>query len=362
MTKNRDATADAHMLEIVERAAQAWRRTFDSMDFVVLTADAGGIVQRVNRFALSLLGGRFEDWLYRPSSELPDVLPWSEVKKLVDNARADGMPHRSQAGTEQVWDLSCTGFGPGDEFCVVWARDITETVELHRAVVRSQAMSAMGQLLAGVAHEVRNPLFAITALLDAWALQPGVQETPFLPMLRKEVTRMRQLMEELLEYGRPYNPELVAGDLREVAAEAMSILKAAADERNLTFQIDVNGVVRMDRVRMLRVFLNLLQNAIDHSPPGGVVRLESRLQTDVQPTTLEIAIRDYGPGFTGEDLPRVFDPFFTKRQGGTGLGLPIVQRIVEEHGGTITAGNHEAGGAVLRLRFPTAEAPAPASD
>ena len=359
MTENRDANSSAQMFEIVERAAQAWRHTFDAMDCIVLTADAGGVVQRVNRAALSLLGGRFEDWLYRPLRELPDQLPWSEVKKLVDEARADGNAHRSQVGTETVWELSCTGFGPSDDFCVVWARDITETVELHRAVIRSQAMGAMGQLLAGVAHEVRNPLFAITALLDAWALQPDVQETPILPMLRREVTRMRQLMEELLEYGRPYNPELVPGDLRDVAAEAMSILKGAADERNVTFKIDVNGHVRMDRIRMLRVFLNLLQNAIDHSPPGGVVELESRLHADAHSTSLEIAIRDSGPGFSGEDLPRVFDPFFTRRQGGTGLGLPIVQRIVEEHGGTITAGNHPDGGAVLRLRFPAAGALGP---
>ncbi len=360
MSDNREPNSSAQLLEIVERAAQAWRRTFDAMDCLVLTADPDGVVQRVNRTALSLLGGRFEDWLYRPLSELPDQLPWSEVKKLVDEARADGSPHRSQVGTDRVWELSCTGFGPNNDFCVVWARDITETVELHRAVIRSQAMSAMGQLLAGVAHEVRNPLFAITALLDAWALQPGVQETPFLPMLRKEVTRMRQLMEELLEYGRPYNPELVAGELRDVAAEAMTILKPAADERRLTFQIDVSGSVKMDRVRMLRVFLNLLQNAIDHSPDGGLVELESRLQTDAHPHVLEIAIRDNGPGFTGEDLPRVFDPFYTKRQGGTGLGLPIVQRIVEEHGGTVTAGNHADGGAVLRLRFPAIEAVGPA--
>ena len=103
--------------------------------------------------------------------------------------------------------------------------------ELRRAVAKSEAMGAMGELLAGVAHEVRNPLFAITALLDAWSLKAQVQEGPFLPALRREVTRMRQLMEELLEYGRPFNPKLMIGDLRTVANEAVRILSVPASER-----------------------------------------------------------------------------------------------------------------------------------
>jgi signal transduction histidine kinase len=225
-------------------------------------------------------------------------------------------------------------------------------VELQRTVVRSEAMGAMGELLAGVAHEVRNPLFAITALLDAWALEPGIQERPFLGMLRREVMRLRQLMEELLEYGRPFSSHLEVGDLRAVAAEAVGILDSAAKARKLTLRSNVSGLVRMDRARMLRVFLNLVQNAIDHSKEGDCIEVTSRGEPEGDPSELEISIRDHGPGFMPADLPKVFNPFFTRRPGGTGLGLPIVQRIVEEHGGTVTAGNHPDGGALIRVRLP----------
>jgi signal transduction histidine kinase len=113
----------------------------------------------------------------------------------------------------------------------------------------------------------------------------------------------------------------------------------------------------MDRARMLRVFLNLVQNAIDHSKEGDCIEVTSRGEPEGNPSELEISIRDHGPGFMPADLPKVFNPFFTRRPGGTGLGLPIVQRIVEEHGGTVTAGNHPDGGALIRVRLPlTSEA------
>jgi len=165
---------------------------------------------------------------------------------------------------------------------------------------------------------------------------------------------MRQLMEELLEYGRPFNSSLVVGDLNTVAAEAISILSHASQARDVTIHANVSGLVNMDKARMLRVFLNLIQNAIDHSPAGGTIHVDSWTRPDVEPPMIQIAVRDVGPGFTDADLPRVFNPFFTRRPGGTGLGLPIVQRILDEHGGTVVAANHPDGGALIRAQLPLA--------
>jgi len=209
----------------------------------------------------------------------------------------------------------------------------------------------MGELLAGVAHEVRNPLFAITALLDAWSLKPEIQEGPFLPALRREVTRMRELMEELLEYGRPFNPSLMIGSLDTVANEAIRILEPNARTRGVTIRAHVFGTVAMDNARMLRVFLNLIQNAIEHSPTGGLIDVDCGLQANGDVDVLELTVRDRGPGFEDADLPLVFHPFFTRRPGGTGLGLPIVQRILDEHGGTVSVGNHPEGGALIRVHL-----------
>ena len=112
-------------------------------------------------------------------------------------------------------------------------------------------------------------------------------------------------------------------------------------------------MVRMHRQRLVQVFQNLLENAIQHSPPEGRVVVETEEVSLDGGDWIAYRIQDAGSGFCNEDLPRIFEPFFTRRRGGTGLGLSIVQRIVEEHGGTITAGNcPEGGGAVMVVRFP----------
>jgi signal transduction histidine kinase len=372
---NTEIAANAETLRVVKGAAHAWRQTFDAVDFVLLTVDRQGVVQRVNRAALNLLGGGFYDWIGRPLSDFPDRQPWRAVGALLEDVVVDGRPLSGQIEDETVWEYGCTGFRSAADVGVVWARDISQMTELRRTLARSEAMGAMGELLGGVAHEVRNPLFAITALLDAWSLKPQVQEGPFLPALRREVGRMRQLMDELLEYGRPFNPSLVVRDLQRVAAESVRILAPAAKERDITINVKVSGLVHMDEARMLRVFLNLVQNAIDHSPQGSRIDVVSETVAQHAPdrppqgspidavdetvtegnrATVRIAVRDRGPGFAEANLARVFHPFFTRRPGGTGLGLAIVQRIVDEHGGRVSAGNHPDGGALIRVELPIA--------
>ena len=110
--------------------------------------------------------------------------------------------------------------------------------------------------------------------------------------------------------------------------------------------------VLMDRGRLLQVFRNLIENAIQHSPSGATVSVDARQMKEGSESWVECAIADSGTGFQPEDLPRVFDPFFTKRRGGTGLGLSIVQRIVEEHKGLIRLGNRNGSGALVKVRLP----------
>ena len=113
--------------------------------------------------------------------------------------------------------------------------------------------------------------------------------------------------------------------------------------------------VRIDRRRLSKVFVNLIENAIQHSPNGGTVTIQARmLISDGKQDWVECAIRDNGPGILDQDLPKIFEPFFSKRRGGTGLGLAIAQRIMEEHGGKLIAGNNPDVGACMIARFPVA--------
>ena len=240
-------------------------------------------------------------------------------------------------------------------------RATREIVALRQALGCSQAMATMGALVAGVAHEVRNPLFSISASLDALERQFGPSEAaaPYAAALRCSVQRLSDLMVELLEYGRPHNSLLLPGSLREVIAQAIESCQAQACESRVSVSNTVAyGLppVLMDRGRLTLVFRNLVANALHHSPPGGSVTVEAARLPDACGPQLDCRVRDRGPGFREEDLPRIFEPFYTRRRGGTGLGLAIAQRIVHQHGGSVQAFNHRDGGAVIRVRLPVQRA------
>lgn len=232
-----------------------------------------------------------------------------------------------------------------------------ERQHLQESLRRSEILAAMGTLVAGVAHEVRNPLFAISSTLDAFTARFGerVEYQRYFSVLRREADRLTVLMSALLDYGKPPRLELMETTIDEAVAAATQACAPLAQSAGVTLRYENNGngaLVRMDRQRLQQVFENLLRNAIHYSPPGGRVTAVVRCNT---PAWIECTIADNGPGFHPEDLPRIFEPFFTRRRGGTGLGLAIAQRIVEEHGGTIVASNQPTGGAALTVRLPVAK-------
>jgi signal transduction histidine kinase len=242
---------------------------------------------------------------------------------------------------------------------ILTLRDTTDLMDLQRTLNRERTMAALGGLVAGVAHEVRNPLFGISANLDALEATGarGAEFEAVIGRMRSEVDRLASLMQELLDYGKPLESALAPESLGPVIAEAADSCAALAARSRVkvtTAGLDGQPPVSMARKRMLQVFQNLLQNAIQHSPPGGQVSVTMSPATERRGLALVVTVSDSGPGFSPQDLHHVFEPFFSRRRGGTGLGLAIVQKIVEEHGGTIMARNRLEGGAAVTVRLPLA--------
>jgi signal transduction histidine kinase len=237
---------------------------------------------------------------------------------------------------------------------LVIATDVTARRRAEESLRRNETMAALGSLVAGVAHEVRNPLFGISSTLDAFEARVGRggEYQRYLATLRGEVDRLGVLMNDLLEYARPSALDLAPTAFDEIVSLALRSCEPLA--RRFRINID-NRVpaglppVSVDRRRMVQVLHNVLDNAIRHSPPGGTVFVEAALVEGSDGLFLRCAVRDAGHGFEEADLPRLFEPFFTKRAAGTGLGLSIVQRIVEQHGGHVGARNHPDGGAVVGI-------------
>lgn len=350
----------------LRRAAEEWRRTFEAIDSPLVVLDADDRVLRLNRAALDLLGRDEQLVLDRLVEALGEAEPWAgvaRVARLVRQRRAPAALEAREPEGRRTWQVSGNlvpdDQGRAEERVIVVARDVTRLVELQESVRREERMAAMGALVGGVAHEVRNPLFGISSTVDALEARHGASQplAKYLEVLRREVDRLRALMRDLLDYGKPARLDLADAPFDAVVDEAVRLCEpqaAAAGGQMVKAGAWDGCVVRIDRWRVLQALQNVIQNALQHSPASGRVFVEGGRRDEADGAWVVCTVRDEGPGFRGEDLPRLFEPFYSRRSGGTGLGLSIAQRVATLHGGRLEARNHEGGGAVLVLSLPCA--------
>lgn len=350
----------------LRRAAEEWQRTFEAIDSPVMILDREGRALRFNRSGCELSGLRDEEVRGREMDSLAGSEPWrcaaQAARQALERRSSAWMQARDQ-GSGKTWDVSANlvpdDQGAGAERLIVVARDVTRLVELQESVRREERMSAMGSLVAGVAHEVRNPLFGISSTLDAFEGRHGNQEpfSRYLRVLRSEADRLSTLMRDLLDYGRPPGLDVAEVPFESVVDEAIRLCEPLARSSGVRVErSDGWGVERvpMDRLRMVQVLRNVIENAIQHSPREGAVVLRGGRDSAQDGGRVWCSVRDSGPGIQAADLSRIFEPFFTRRSGGTGMGLSIAQRVLSQHGGSIAAANHADGGAVVTLTLPIA--------
>jgi PAS domain S-box-containing protein len=347
----------------LQQSAMEWRQTFNAMDFPVLIVDLAGNVKRSNMAAEQIVGIESEQLVGRKLADFNENQPWEKAAQLIEIIRINHTPIAEEVKDEasgKTWAITLyhiNEFGSVGERAILIAQDITKRAELEASLRQSEMMSLLGSLVAGVAHEVRNPLFGISSILDAFETRfsDRTEYLRYTNVLRDEIGRLTVLMEELLEYGKPFRGDLYLVSMEEMTARSLRACLPAAEVAHVTLRSDVEESlpkVRIDRRRLSKVFVNLIENAIQHSPAGSVVKFEAKKILDGNHEWIQCAIRDSGPGILDEDLPKIFEPFFSKRRGGTGLGLAIAQRIMEEHGGKLIAGNNPDGGACMIARFP----------
>jgi PAS domain S-box-containing protein len=354
------------MVRLLEQREERFRTIFESVNdaIFILHSETGAILD-VNARMCEMSGYTREEAQHLDIGELSSGIPPFTRKSAIAAIR------RARPGDQQLlewqarhkdghlfWvevNMQAAIIGGAGRVIVV-ARDITQRKEMEEALRRSETMSAMGTLVAGVAHEVRNPLFGIAATVDAFEAEfgGGAGAAEYMTTLRNDVARLSRLMHDLLEYGRPQKLARHVQSVEPVIAEAVRVCAPRARERRIQISPYIEESLpyaAIDADRMLQVLKNVVENAIEFSAADNVVSIDARADRDAAPQ-LVFTISDHGPGFRSEDLPHVFKPFFTRRGGGSGLGLAIVQKIVTEHGGTIAATNAAGGGGRIEIRLP----------
>ncbi|MBI4851900.1 MAG: GAF domain-containing protein [Acidobacteria bacterium] len=354
----------AQLQASIQKSALEWQETFDIIDSLVLILGVDGEIKKLNWAARQLCGKSYKKLIGQSIFNIALGQPWQRIAELVRKLSE----HHTQTShliqdisQDKSWSISAFFLNQSeleDQRIIVVARDITKVIELEEALRRNETMAAMGTLIAGVAHEVRNPLFSMTATMDAFEKEFNERQEykDYFRVLRNSLNRLTNLMKELLEYGKPANYEFANNSLSEILTQSILSCQSLAEELKVEIKDSFIGKifppVFCDRMRLLQVFQNILENAIQHSPAYKTVSIDVNLVITNNQNWLECLIKDLGPGFLENDIAKVFDPFFTRRLGGIGLGLSIVERIVEKHRGKVTILNHKEGGAMVIVRLP----------
>ncbi len=218
---------------------------------------------------------------------------------------------------------------------------------------RADRLSALGELSAGVAHEIRNPLGSIKGAAEILKgdYRPGTPKFEFIQILLKETDRLSRIVQEFLSFARPKPPEFQQADINEALDSVLMLTAQSARKSGVKIEKRLNpriGQMSLDAGLLKQAFLNLILNAIQAMPNGGALTVESNREGNV----IEIKISDTGMGITDENRKKLFNPFFTTKKDGTGLGLAITYRIIQNHKGDILVESEPGKGTTFTVRMP----------
>jgi signal transduction histidine kinase len=221
---------------------------------------------------------------------------------------------------------------------------------------RSHKLSMVGQMAAGVAHEIKNPLASIKGGVEILCSDSTADEerSEFREIVTREIRRIDNTVKEFLDFARPRESRMEPVDLAEVTAAAVKQLETQAGTAGIRMvrSSEAKVMIRADREKIHQVVLNLLLNAIDVSAAGDVVEVTAGVNGRGQ---AELTVRDHGPGIDPAEAERIFEPFYTRKSAGSGLGLAIVKSIVESHRGDVSFKPAAGGGVVFAVTLPLSE-------
>lgn len=236
--------------------------------------------------------------------------------------------------------------------------DISVIKQMEERLKAEERLATIGRLAAVVAHEIRNPIAAISASAQMLGLSDRLteDEKKAVSIVVRETERLNRWVSDLLEYARPKPSEkgpVILGDLLAEVAELVGADPGAA-RIQITFDVEPDLVVFGDSQRLFRAFLNLARNAVEAMPNGGRLWIRAFKDASTVPGArwIEVKVSDNGPGIPRDEIDKIFDAFYTTKPGGTGLGLAVVARVVEEHGGSVEVWSSPEVGTTFTVRLP----------
>lgn len=351
-----------------EHSEANFRELIEAVDFMVVILCQQHKIIYANRFATELTGFSAQELLGKSISAFLEHEPHARVEQQL------GRLHKGQRAIEEEIPIRCRD---GQERWIVWnvrflrdfegslavlsvGHDVTERRRLEQRALQTERLAAIGEMVTGLAHESRNApqrsQASLELLIDELQGQPEALE--LVGRIQRAQQHLHHLYEEVRGYAAPIRLHREMCPVNEVWGDTWANLEVARNKKHLTLREEVsvkNLLCSIDRVALEQVFRNVLENAIHVSKDGDEILIrceETRLHGY---PALTISVRDQGPGLNAEQAARIFEPFFTTKTQGTGLGMAIVKRIVEAHGGLISVGQRNGPGAEIVLVLPRSD-------
>jgi PAS domain S-box-containing protein len=359
-TLQNEVSENVRLRQEIEAVYNYLRSIVDSSPDTLFDISSDGIINYVSGNLKTEKGSIFKEIKGKPFTEFvaPEhrdlaLTVWDDVKKgiyqpfEIEATEKDGSK-RSLLVTPRPIE--------GTDRYVFVQRDITEFKDLEKKFYESEKLAAIGQLSAGIAHEVRNPLSSIKMSLQILEkrMQPTGNDLKRFKIAEKEVEHLEELVNDVLIYARPATPKIEFSDMRKILENALAMAERALTDHRIQIQMSFEEnipLVSVDAAMLEQAFLNIYRNAIEAMDDGGILRIfVGRVENGQM--SLMVTIEDNGCGIEEADLPHIFNPFFTKKKYGTGLGMTQVKKIVDLHMGTIEVTSKKGEGTRVMVTFP----------
>ncbi len=320
-------------------------QTLDTLPVEIINFDKKTSSYSLNALAEQLLRVKYHDLkkLARNPHNIENETFWKIVSegKLIEKVKVDYKLDESN----RVLLVSQFETNTGKTLQFI---DITSEEEREEEVKQSEKLVVLGGLAARAAHEIRNPLAVVYGFLNVLKQESNANEWQ-LSLMIKELDRMNAIVEDMLSMAKPGNPQLKETFIEDILSEIVPLYNHSSGTMNIQFNLDIKRVpLKLDPRQITQVLYNLIRNSCEAMDGTGQITIETCIKDD----QYCLFIKDTGAGIPVEIEKNIFDPFLTSKETGTGLGLPIVQRILEDHNGTIELFSNSKEGATFLITLP----------
>ncbi|MEZ6060986.1 MAG: ATP-binding protein [Planctomycetaceae bacterium] len=337
----------------------------DSMDLAIITTDVDGLVTSINRRGLELLS-LTDEQVGRPLNELSDSLPLEDFRQESRSigheplTRDFNIVARDNVRTLRAFCQPLRDRADADIGNIVQLRDVTERILMDDRLRRMERYMGLGSLAAGLHHEIKNPLAALSLhvqLLEE-QLDDGTmsdEARDMLGVIRTEVTRVGGVLEGFRDFASLGKLNRCELNLAMLIDRQVKLVAPQASRLNIDIHVDLPPeplpIILADRVRLEQVLLNLLVNAMESMPEGGPLRIHAAVSEASDPACIRVAVIDAGVGIPENLRDRILDPYFTTKSNGTGMGLALCEKIIRQHHGNLEF-RSSSGGTTFEFTLP----------